>query len=271
MADENKIKFPEPKSDRDAYIVENSHVHQIYDKIALHFDSTRYKTWPIIEKFLLELNTGLIGIDVGCGNGKYLGVNKNVHLIGSDICSNFAKISNEKGFEALIADGLLLPYKSDTFDFAISIAVIHHFSTFERRVDALREVVRTLKPGGIFLVTAWSITQKWRGKNYDHQDVMVPWLLQGQFSTSKKENENNNNNKNSTTTDSNNNSENSNTNSSSGGNITEKGGTKYEVYHRYYHLFEDGEFERLFKEIPGCEIIKNDLDHDNYNCFVRKK
>lgn len=37
-----------------------------------------------MERFLSELPPGSVGLDIGCGNGKYLTVNPNVHMIGSD-------------------------------------------------------------------------------------------------------------------------------------------------------------------------------------------
>jgi tRNA (uracil-5-)-methyltransferase TRM9 len=40
--------------------------------------------WPIIERFLKGLPDGSVGCDIGCGNGKYLAVNPNVFILGSD-------------------------------------------------------------------------------------------------------------------------------------------------------------------------------------------
>ncbi|KAF2069157.1 hypothetical protein CYY_009526 [Polysphondylium violaceum] len=272
-----RIGFNEPQSDHEAYRVELKHVHQIYDKIALHFDSTRYKAWPIVENFLNKQTVGSMGVDVGCGNGKYLGINNDIYTIGSDICNNFTLICNDKHHEALVADGLLLPYKSDLFEYAISIAVIHHFATFQRRVDAIKEMLRVLKPGGVILVTSWATTQEWKGKNYENQDVMVPWLFQNQFnmdnnnssSSSSSSNDNNRdidiNNENKK-----NEKENNDTDTPKKTESIQKSGTKYEVFHRYYHLFEQGEFESIVGEISNAEIIENNLDHDNYYCFIKK-
>jgi hypothetical protein len=52
----------------------------------LHSSSvlTDSQPWPIVERFLQNLAPGAIGLDVGCGNGKYLAVNKNVFIIASD-------------------------------------------------------------------------------------------------------------------------------------------------------------------------------------------
>lgn len=40
--------------------------------------------WPIVERFLRDLPIGAVGLDLGCGNGKYFSVNPNVHIVGSD-------------------------------------------------------------------------------------------------------------------------------------------------------------------------------------------
>lgn len=40
--------------------------------------------WPIVESFLNGLPKGSVGLDVGCGNGKYLDVNPDVFIVASD-------------------------------------------------------------------------------------------------------------------------------------------------------------------------------------------
>jgi ubiquinone/menaquinone biosynthesis C-methylase UbiE len=69
----------------------------VYDKIAEHFSNTRYKAWPRIEKFLMELEPGSLVLDVGCGNGKYIGVNqKNLLTIGTDRSKGLLDTALEK-------------------------------------------------------------------------------------------------------------------------------------------------------------------------------
>ena len=47
--------------------------------------------------------------------------------------------------QVLICDNMNLPYKDDSFDAVLSIAVIHHIATTERRVRAIRELARVLR------------------------------------------------------------------------------------------------------------------------------
>ena len=64
------------------------------------------------------------------------------------------------GHDVCLADNLQLPYRSDSFDAAISIAVIHHLSTEERRAAAVREILRILKRGGQALIYNWAMEQQ---------------------------------------------------------------------------------------------------------------
>lgn len=62
----------------------------------------------------------------------------------------------------LICDTLNLPYRDESFDAALSIAVIHHLATRDRRVRALRELARILRVGGRILITVWAKEQRHR-------------------------------------------------------------------------------------------------------------
>ena len=59
-------------------------------------------------------------------------------------------------------------------DFCISIAVIHHFSTPERRRKAIEEMLRITKPGGSLLIFVWAFEQTGK-RQYEESDVFVPW------------------------------------------------------------------------------------------------
>ncbi|XP_038063102.1 uncharacterized protein LOC119733804 [Patiria miniata] len=156
--------------------LEKQHVHDVYERIAPHFSDARYKAWPRVKEFLLSLEPGSIVADVGCGNGKYLGINKQIYKVGSDCCSSLVSIAHRADHEAMVCDNIRLPYRDDSFDAVISIGVIHHFATTERRAQALTELARICRPGGQIMIYVWAMEQKLR--KFDAQDVLVPWHLQ---------------------------------------------------------------------------------------------
>jgi ubiquinone/menaquinone biosynthesis C-methylase UbiE len=49
----------------------------VYENIASHFSETRHRKWPRVADFVTSFPVGSVFVDVGCGNGKYLG---NAHL-----------------------------------------------------------------------------------------------------------------------------------------------------------------------------------------------
>ncbi|KAM6157700.1 tRNA (carboxymethyluridine(34)-5-O)-methyltransferase ALKBH8 [Rhynchocyon petersi] len=152
---------PFPRNDKEASQLEQEYVHRVYEEIAEHFSSTRHTPWPRIVQFLKDLPCGSIVADVGCGNGKYLGINKELHMIGGDRSHNLVNICRERQFQAIVCDALKVPVRSESCDACISIAVIHHFATAERRMAALQELVRLLRPGGKALIYVWAMEQEY--------------------------------------------------------------------------------------------------------------
>lgn len=162
---------------------EQQYVHDVYNEIALHFSQTRYKPWPIVERFLKAQPDYAVGIDVGCGNGKYLCINPKLTLIGLDRSHGLVACAQENSRNQsllAVADGLHLPHPSGRFDFAISIAVIHHFASEDRRIDAIRHILLKLRPGAPLLVYCWALEQATSRRGYkegDDQDILIPWVL----------------------------------------------------------------------------------------------
>ncbi|XP_028771912.1 tRNA (carboxymethyluridine(34)-5-O)-methyltransferase [Neltuma alba] len=140
--------------------IEKKYVHHVYDAIAPHFSSTRFAKWPKVASFLSSLPSGSLILDAGCGNGKYLALNRDCFFIGCDISPPLIKICSDRGHEVLVADAVNLPYRTDFGDAAISIAVLHHLSTENRRRKAIEELVRVVKRGGFVLITVWAVEQE---------------------------------------------------------------------------------------------------------------
>jgi len=263
---------------------EQQHVHQVYESIATHFSQTRYKPWPIVADFLDRQPRGSIGLDVGSGNGKYLhGHNittKVKHrpidpsqqvgiggrppgqvlaeepryfLLGLDRSASLLSLSQhgQSVPELVHGDCLSLPFRGDLrFDFAISIATLHHLSTPQRRLEAVKLLLSSVKPSrpshtGRILIFVWAHEQgeksrrKWangtllpapelpssssptsapepdpaHSQDYSKvQDVLVPWVMNNHSSSCSSD---------------------------------DKASEKPHTYNRYYHLFREGELIQL--------------------------
>eukprot|EP01080_Neovahlkampfia_damariscottae_P011306 gene11306-4117_t len=230
---------------------EKEHVEKVYNEIAPHFSQTRTRPWPFVEKFLKSQKDDSLVADVGCGNGKYFFVNnskkklildslfnkKEITMIGSDLSEGLIKICRDRNLQCFVADGLLLPYRSNTFDSAISIAVIHHFSTIERRIQSIQELSRIIKPNGLILIYVWAFEQeKYEKKN--EQDVFISWELQKKY---QKENE-----------------------------IYETNEDGKVIFQRYYHLFKKNELENLILKCGNLEIIESEFENNNWIVVCKK-
>ena len=118
-------------------------------------------------------------------------------LVGCDRSVNLVDICVSHGHDALVCDNMHVPWRPAVFDAALSIAVLHHFSTQQRRVQAVREVLRVVAVGGRALFSAWALEQvcmdvahpqcsahvsqgEESRRDFPSQDVFVPWKLQPQ-------------------------------------------------------------------------------------------
>lgn len=225
---------------------EKKYVKDVYNSIAEHFSHTRYKPWPRVKTFMDSLPKHSIVGDIGCGNGKYLFCTPDLTMIGTDIAESFAMLckTKDKTAQTLVTDTTSIPFRNNSLDYAISIAVIHHLSTDERRKQAIYELLRVIKKGGRCLIYVWAFEQ---AKKFGAKDVFVPWNNQPKF-----ENEN------SKETDK---------------EFDEKKNTI--VYKRYYHLFEKGELEKLVHAVSeefkvSLEIVDLYYDHENWCVDVKK-
>tara|TARA_Y100000592_G_C5324604_1_gene246494 strand:- start:29 stop:652 length:624 start_codon:yes stop_codon:yes gene_type:complete len=155
--------------------IEEKNVKNVYEKIALHFDSTRVYKWSWVNEFLEKLDKNSLVYDIGCGNGRNMNYN-NLNFIGIDNCENFIKICNEKKLNVVMSNITEIPFKSNTADAILCIAVLHHLSSNENRIKALLELKRIVKPNGKILLSVWSINQPAKTKksfnNYGNNIVL---------------------------------------------------------------------------------------------------
>nr|XP_020468795.1 probable tRNA methyltransferase 9-like protein [Monopterus albus] len=167
--------------------LEKDHVHSVYDKIAPYFNDSRYKAWPKVQQFMLDLQPGSIVADIGCGNGKYLHINKEAFKLGCDVCRPLVDFAWSQGHEVQMCDGLHLPYRDGCFDAVLSIAgnghthrhtdkweFFHHMHEAQlMQLLQIKSPSRTLRVGGCIMIYVWAMEQKRR--KFEKQDIFVPW------------------------------------------------------------------------------------------------
>ncbi|KAK6464369.1 tRNA methyltransferase, has a role in tRNA modification [Scheffersomyces coipomensis] len=258
---------------------EEDFVHNVYNEIAPHFSQTRYKPWPIVEKFLKSREDYSVGIDVGCGNGKYLGINDKLFMIGTDRSDGLISCAQElskNSYNVGVADGLNLPHPNDSLDFAISIAVIHHFATEERRIEAISHVLSKLKIGGEFLIYCWALEQENSRRGYkegDEQDILIPWVLAKKQEKKpkqpkrKRRGENTNNNEQVELEES--------TPEVAEVEVVakeqlEEEAKQSQTKYRYYHLYKKGELIENALKTNHCTIVEDGYEKDNWWVIVKK-
>jgi tRNA (uracil-5-)-methyltransferase TRM9 len=271
--------------------IERDHVHAVYDTIADHWDGTRYAPWPRVVEFIQSLEFGSLIADVGCGNGKYMQptyigrpVAVGRGMIGCDMSKNLIQICGQRSFNALVCDGLLLPYRDNSFDAAISIAVFHHISTKERRIRALSELARIVKVGGSILIYAWAQEQDDDSRRrFETQDVLVPWHLKKEKQSKEEEEYNGENEPKRARVEKKVQGNSDNSSGSSTDTTTTSSGRKsassqknaketkpHKVYQRYCHVYREGDLEKIVQETKHLEVVRTYFDCSNWAIVCRK-
>uniref|UniRef100_M4B1K1 Methyltransferase type 11 domain-containing protein n=1 Tax=Hyaloperonospora arabidopsidis (strain Emoy2) TaxID=559515 RepID=M4B1K1_HYAAE len=221
--------------------LEREHVHKVYDVIARHFSHTRHHPWPQVTEFLAGLAPRALVADMGCGNGKYLHVNPSLCVIGADRSIPLMQVGATSNSNLVGCDALQVPLRTGVFDAAISIAVLHHISTEERRVALISELARIVRVGGQVLIVAWAFEQdKHSKRRFEQQDVMVEWKLQQKYAKDKERGDT----------------------IEAHGQIDHK--KPWVVYKRYCHVYRSGELEALVEQVPGLRLISAEYSRSNW-------
>ncbi|XP_050039814.1 uncharacterized protein fid [Dermacentor andersoni] len=164
---------PEELQERRARCIalEKAYVHDVYEQLAPRL--ARPRLWPRVHQFLRELELGSLVADVGCGSGQYL-ESAGIGALGCERSQTLARAAAScGGHQVVLGDALALPFRDEALDAALSVAVLHHLASTERRVQALRELARVLRVGGRVLITVWAMEQTQR--KFESQDVLVPY------------------------------------------------------------------------------------------------
>jgi len=169
---------------------EKEYVGNTYEQISKHFSSTRYSHWNSVKEYiqglyLLNDLSKINFLDFGCGNGKYLSLCDKFNSFGFDNCENLLQIVKTKYPNVIVTKGDVSEENTkfiNFFDSIICIAVIHHLSTEQRRIDSIKNIIKYLKSGGTALISVWStdIDKTKYIKLESEGDYLVGWNKQFQ-------------------------------------------------------------------------------------------
>lgn len=148
---------------------------EFYNAHAQDFSRTRFRIWPSVKLLLDALPPYSIVLDIGCGNGKNMLYRQDLRTTGIEKSEELCRICRNRGLNVIQGDALSLPFKENTFDAVIMIAVIHHIPP-EEHPQVLKEIQRVLKPGGRALITNWAVEQPSNSKRTFTRGLnMVEW------------------------------------------------------------------------------------------------
>jgi ubiquinone/menaquinone biosynthesis C-methylase UbiE len=147
--------------------------------------STELRNQTVVKA--LSFGAGHRILDLGCGDGFFTGYLKRKFaesfVVGADYflrAIRFARImTNDNPYVA--ASAMALSFKSGCFDAVFLMDVIEHLDC-ENRKQALREVARALRPGGVIVVTVPSNRLPVIPMHYHHFDTgSLARLMQEHF------------------------------------------------------------------------------------------
>uniref|UniRef100_A0A1I7WXG6 Methyltransf_11 domain-containing protein n=1 Tax=Heterorhabditis bacteriophora TaxID=37862 RepID=A0A1I7WXG6_HETBA len=191
--------------------IEEEYVHSVYSRLATYqkkdHRSSSPRIWPNVKNFLESQPVGSIVIDIGCGEAKY--AHPSTLVLGVDTCADvLISACGKVNMDLLLADAVGLPFTDSSADAVLSISVIHHLSTTQRRRKALagrlplvkfhknstkeQRVIEASIPIVIpqeqcVFMNNWfnALLMKVRYNNYNFDLILIPIKMKFQFNSAR--------------------------------------------------------------------------------------
>lgn len=148
--------------------ISESDIRDTWNQIAIYFDKRRSERWEKCIDYINLIPANSCVIDLGCGNGRHLiplaekanrayGLDISEKMLETARKNNRAKCTNISLIQGSVAT---LPFHDNSFDAGLFIATLHHVPTNQKRIQALSEIKRVLKPEGTLLISVWARYQE---------------------------------------------------------------------------------------------------------------
>jgi SAM-dependent methyltransferase len=172
-------------------------VRDSYHRIGHEFSDTRRYGWEEFKFFKKYLFANSEIVDLGCGNGRLINfldqyfLGETFRYIGIDNSTALLEKAHQLFPRNLFLPGdqLQIPVDDGQVDLLFNIAAFHHIPSRRLRLEALQEMKRVLKPGGLLIMTVWNLWQwkYWQANlaawgrfiftfgSYAPNDLFIPW------------------------------------------------------------------------------------------------
>jgi ubiquinone/menaquinone biosynthesis C-methylase UbiE len=136
---------------------------KVWDKISDLWNEYRKEPFDVVKNFLKDKKGKII--DIGCGNGRNMITDSGIEYYGVDFSANQIKAAennskerriNAKLFKSSAAKLDKNVFKDEMFDYGLCVAVLHCIDDEKKRLNALKEFYRVLKPNAEALITVWN-------------------------------------------------------------------------------------------------------------------
>lgn len=170
-------------------------VRDFYESRAESFAHTRQTPWHGWTQILRRLPEPRTVLDVGCGNGRFLGFMRNrgtqhpFSYEGWDVSNALLRIADRHRPAAVTPtvrwvhrDILRDPWPDPrTHDLVVAWGLMHHVAGMERRLTLLLRLLERVAPGGSLVVSYWKplhdarLATKAKPTTLGPHDVWLPW------------------------------------------------------------------------------------------------
>lgn len=155
---------------------------KVWDAIAWqwhHFRHQQFKDVAEEIEKLVKLKKGKV-LEIGCGNCRNLKTfaKAGFDCYGIDFSKEMIKYAKEyckkHEFKVKLKKAIAqkLPFKSNSFDYVLNIATLHHLNKKEQE-KCVKEMSRVLKLEGLALIAVWNI------KKSKTQEKYISWRAKG--------------------------------------------------------------------------------------------